>query len=144
MEEARLLDDVPGPERADRSSRPLRISSRHTASRVAGEAADGSRSRDGNNNNRPAGAAQGGEPGLREPWETSEQQRLHAARVWLNTLAEKGPLRAGLDVDDAVDTLWLYMAPDLFHRLIHHRGWSQEHFQSGLTDTLRRLLLPDD
>jgi hypothetical protein len=74
------------------------------------------------------GGAHGGEPGLRELWETSEQQ----------------PLRAGLDVDDAVDALWLYMAPDLFHRLVHHRGWSQEHFQSWLTDTLRRLLLPDD
>jgi AcrR family transcriptional regulator len=90
------------------------------------------------------GAAHGGEPGLRELWETSEQQRLFGARLWLSILAEKGPLRAGLDVDDAVDALWLYMAPDLFHRLVHHRGWSQEHFQSWLTDTLRQLLLPDN
>jgi hypothetical protein len=62
----------------------------------------------------------------------------------VNTLTEKGPLRGDLDVDDAVDTLWLYMAPDLFHRLVHQRGWSQEHFQTWLTDTLRRLLLPDN
>jgi hypothetical protein len=82
--------------------------------------------------------------GLRELWETSEQQRLIGARIWLSTLAEKGPLRAGLDLDDAVDALWLYMAPDLFHRLVHDRGWSQEHFQTWLTDTLRRLLLPED
>ena len=90
------------------------------------------------------GAAHGGEPGLRELWETSEQQRLLGARIWVSTLVEKGPLRAGLDVDDAVDALWLYMAPDLFHRLVQHRGWAQEHFQSWLTDTLRRLLLPDE
>lgn len=90
------------------------------------------------------GAAHGVEPGLRELWETSEQQWLIGARIWLSPLAGKGPLRSGLDVDDAVDALWLYMAPDLFHRLLHDRGWSQEHFQSWLTDNLRRLLLPDD
>src|ERR671927_2039528 len=33
------------------------------------------------------GAAQSGEPGLRELWETSEQQRLVGARIWLTTLA---------------------------------------------------------
>src|SRR5919199_3732678 len=64
------------------------------------------------------GAAHGGEPGLRQLWETSEQQRLIGARAWAATLAEKGPLRTGLDVDSAVDLLWLYMAPDLFHRLV--------------------------
>jgi AcrR family transcriptional regulator len=89
------------------------------------------------------GAAHSGEPGLRELWETSEQQRLVGARLWVTTLAEKGTLRTGLDVDTAVDLLWLYMAPDLFYRLVHGRGWSQERFQSWMTDTLYRLLLPE-
>jgi AcrR family transcriptional regulator len=88
------------------------------------------------------GAAHGGEPGLRELWETSEQQRLAGARAWVTALAEKGPLRGGLEPDYAVDALWLYMAPDLFHRLVHGRGWAPERFQSWLTETLCRLLLP--
>lgn len=89
------------------------------------------------------GAAHGGEPGLRELWETSENQRLIGARVWVTTLAEKGPLREGLDVETAVDVLWLYMAPDLFHRLVHGRGWSAERFRAWLTETLCRVLLPE-
>jgi AcrR family transcriptional regulator len=89
------------------------------------------------------GAAHGGEPGLRELWDTSENQRLIGARVWVTTLAEKGPLREGLDVETAVDVLWLYMAPDLFHRLVHGRGWSGERFRAWLTETLCRVLLPE-
>jgi AcrR family transcriptional regulator len=89
------------------------------------------------------GAAHGGEPGLRELWETSENQRLIGARVWVTTLAEKGPLREGLDVETAVDVLWLYMAPDLFHRLVYGRGWSAERFRTWLTETLCRVLLPE-
>jgi hypothetical protein len=45
------------------------------------------------------GAAHGGEPGLRE------LQRLIGARAWVTTLAEKGPLRAALELDVVVDTL---------------------------------------
>ncbi|MGN6761776.1 MAG: hypothetical protein ACTHJI_10665, partial [Leifsonia sp.] len=88
------------------------------------------------------GAAHGGEPGLRELWETSEQQRLVGARAWVTALSEKGPLRAGVELDHAVDVLWLYMAPDQFHRLVHGRGWSRARFQNWLTETLCRLMLP--
>lgn len=88
------------------------------------------------------GAAQSGEPGLRELWQTSEEQRLTGARIWATSLAGKGPLRDGVDVDTATDLLWLYMAPDLYHRLVHDRGWSDERFQRWLVDTLTGLLLP--
>ena len=88
------------------------------------------------------GAAHSGDPELRKLWQTSEDQRLFGARVWVTTLAEKGPLRQGLDVESAVDALWLYMAPDQYHRLVHARGWSPERFQNWISDTLCRLLLP--
>src|SRR5436305_5538300 len=39
------------------------------------------------------GAAHSGDPGPRELWQTSEQQRLTGARIWATTLAGKGPLR---------------------------------------------------
>jgi TetR/AcrR family transcriptional regulator, regulator of autoinduction and epiphytic fitness len=87
------------------------------------------------------GAAHSGDLELRRLWETSEDQRLLGARMWVTTLAEKGPLR--LDVDSAVDVLWLYMAPDQYHRLVHVRGWSAERFRTWMSDTLCRILLPD-
>jgi hypothetical protein len=57
-------------------------------------------------------------------------------------LAAKGPFRAGLDVDSATDLLWLHMAPDQYHRLVHVRGWSDDRFQRWLVDSLTGLLLP--
>jgi AcrR family transcriptional regulator len=90
-----------------------------------------------------AGAASSGEPGLRELWETSEGQRLTGARLWATALSTKGPLREGVDHDSAVDVLWLYMSPDLYHRLVHDRGWPPGRFQAWLADTLCRALLPD-
>jgi AcrR family transcriptional regulator len=88
------------------------------------------------------GAADSGEPGLRELWETSEQQRLTGARIWATALAAKGSFRDGVDLDTATDLLWLAMAPDQYHRLVHDRGWSDERFQHWLVDSLTALLLP--
>jgi hypothetical protein len=88
------------------------------------------------------GAAHSGEPGLRELWQTSEEQRLTGARIWATTLAGKGPFREGVDLDTAIDLLWLHMAPDQYHRLVHVRGWPDERFQHWLIDSLTRLLLP--
>jgi AcrR family transcriptional regulator len=88
------------------------------------------------------GAAHSGESGLRELWQTSEDQRLTGARIWATCLFDKGPFRDGMDVDTATDLLWLHMAPDLYHRLVHVRGWSHNRFQRWLHDTLTFLLLP--
>lgn len=90
-----------------------------------------------------SGAVGSGDPGLRTLWETSEAQRLTGARLWANALNDKGGFREGIDVDTAADVLWLYMAPDHYHRLVHERGWSTERFQQWLVETLTRSLLPD-
>lgn len=90
-----------------------------------------------------SGAIGSGEPGLRALWETSESQRLTGARLWADALHAKGGFRAGVDLATAVDILWLYMAPDHYHRLVHERGWSAERFQQWLGDTLSRQLLPE-
>jgi AcrR family transcriptional regulator len=89
------------------------------------------------------GAAQSGEPELRELWRTSEEQRLIGARMWLTTLAGKGPLREGLDPDTAVDLMWFFMAPGHLHELVHERGWSPDRYRTWLADTLARTLLPE-
>jgi AcrR family transcriptional regulator len=88
------------------------------------------------------GAASSGEPGLRELWDTSEAQRLTGARIWADTLSAKGRLRDGVSRDAAVDVLWLYMAPDVYYRLVHGRGWTPKRYEAWLAETLRRELLP--
>lgn len=88
------------------------------------------------------GAAHSGEPELRELWQTAEDQRLFGARMWVATLAEKGPLRDGVDADQAVDLMWLHMSPDLYYKLVHVRGWPPQRFREWLAQALDGLLAP--
>ena len=89
------------------------------------------------------GAAQSGEPELRELWRTSEAQRLIGARMWTSSLADKGALREGLDLDAATDLMWFHMAPGHLHELVHERGWSLDRYRSWLAETLMLTLLPE-
>lgn len=82
------------------------------------------------------------DPELAQLWQTSEQERLAAARATIETLTSKGPLRAGLDPDAATDVLWLLMSPENHNRLVGERRWSFERYQEWYADTMVRLLLP--
>ena len=88
------------------------------------------------------GAASSGEPALRDMWDTSQQQRLTAARSFIATLTGKGPLRDGLDAQTAADIMWLHMDPENYRALTVERGWPQEAYQRWLTGTLTAALLP--
>jgi hypothetical protein len=84
------------------------------------------------------GAAGTGEKAARELWQTSENQRLAAARHWTRTLAAKAPLLA--DEETTVDLMWLLLAPDSYYRLVHVRGWPSERFRDWLATALAALL----
>lgn len=86
------------------------------------------------------GAAAAGEDELRALWESSERQRLDGARFWITTLAAKRPLPDGVDLDTAVDTMWLLMAPDIHLRLLDGRGWSPDRVEAWVADRIRGLL----
>jgi AcrR family transcriptional regulator len=88
------------------------------------------------------GAASSGEPALRDMWETSQQQRLTAARSFIAALTAKAPLREGLDAGTAADITWLYIDPDNYRALTVERGWSETAYQRWLADTLTAALLP--
>lgn len=90
-------------------------------------------------------AADSGEQDLRDLWETEEEQRLTGARFWVDVLRSKGGSpRHGVDVQTAVDVLWLLMAPDHFHRLVHQRGWTKQKYQRWLATAITRLVAPGD
>lgn len=82
------------------------------------------------------------EPEVARIWQTSEQERLMAARATIETVAAKGTLKPGLDRDAAADILWLFMAPEQYHRLVHERSWAFERYARWYADTLVDLLLP--
>src|SRR5581483_9353309 len=68
------------------------------------------------------GAADG-DPGVRDLWATSEEERLAAARAFVKSLQKKGGLVPGLDAATASDLVWALMSPELFTRLVGERGW---------------------
>ncbi|TMD98059.1 MAG: TetR/AcrR family transcriptional regulator [Chloroflexi bacterium] len=71
------------------------------------------------------------------------RQRRSAMSAFAEWLSSNGPLRAGVDVEDAGAIIWTLTSPDV-HRLLRDEcGWSGQRFQGWLEDTLVRTLLPD-
>jgi AcrR family transcriptional regulator len=88
-------------------------------------------------------AADSGEDDLRELWKLEEDQRLTGARLWVDVLTSKGPLRPRLDTGTAVDVLWLLMSPDNYYRLVHRRGWTNQQYQQWLAASITKLLFAE-
>jgi AcrR family transcriptional regulator len=80
-----------------------------------------------------------GDDEVAQLWQASEAQRLRAARLVVANLAGKATLR--LPDDKAADVLWLLMAPDIYHRLVHDRRWSRTRYIAWYAETLRSQLL---
>ena len=78
---------------------------------------------------------------IRTQWEQIQAERLGGARGFIRVLAGKGPLRDGLDVDEAGDVVWVHIDASLFHRLVIERGWSRARFETWFTRSLGDYLL---
>jgi AcrR family transcriptional regulator len=87
-------------------------------------------------------AAAGADDELRDLWQTNERERLLAARLFVDNLLTKGPLKPGLDRDTAVDILWTNMSTENFRRLVRDRGWPTDRYEQWLADALCMQLLP--
>ncbi len=86
-------------------------------------------------------AAADADADLRQLWETSEAQRLAAARTYVRNLTGKSELKPGVDEEVAIDLVWLLLAPSHYHRLVHGRKWSPARFEQWLGDVLTYQLL---
>jgi AcrR family transcriptional regulator len=69
-------------------------------------------------------------------------QRLEGMRRFGRFLRSRGPLRRGLSQQAAAETVWALTSPDLHRLLTVDRGWTEERYESWLSETLQRLLLP--
>lgn len=71
-----------------------------------------------------------------------QQTRLANLRVLVDWLMANGPLRDGLDPDDAAATVWTLTGPDQHRLLVDDLGWSDAHYRAWLASTLEAALLP--
>ncbi|MFN8590146.1 MAG: helix-turn-helix domain-containing protein [Thermomicrobiales bacterium] len=76
--------------------------------------------------------AQGGEQGLAEIWTIWQQQHLDAVQRGVAALHARGALRAGLPLDEAVDTFYALAGTDVYRALVRERGWSPDRYEAWL------------
>lgn len=75
-------------------------------------------------------------------WSVTEEERLAGARIVVEVVSAKGPLRRGLDRERAAELVWTPNAPEHYERLVLVRGWTHEEFVSWQAETLVHALLP--
>jgi AcrR family transcriptional regulator len=72
-----------------------------------------------------------------------ERQRRHRHQTaYIVMLLGNGPLRERMSAADAAATYGALANPDTYAELTSHRGWSPDHYENWLRDTLTQLLLP--
>jgi hypothetical protein len=74
-------------------------------------------------------------------WELIQTDFWANQRVVVESLADKGALRDGLDVDRATDLLWMLNHPDVWLLLVGRRGWSPAEWEQWFAETSREQLL---
>ena len=79
--------------------------------------------------------------GLRRLWDEMEAWRLDGQGRFVRMLADRGVLRPDLAVDVGIDIAWTLCSLAVYDSLVIDRGWSDERYQSWLTDALIRELL---
>jgi AcrR family transcriptional regulator len=70
------------------------------------------------------------------------KERLDGMNFFVNQLARLGPLRDGLGIEKAAETVWTISSGEVFHLLTIDRNWTREQYVEWLADTLSHLLLP--
>ena len=92
---------------------------------------------------RAAQQAAAAEPALAEVWQQLLDRRARNMPLLIEDLESVGALRAGLSRQEAADTVWAVNSTEVYQLMTETRGWSPQHYQQWLAQTLCRLLLPD-
>jgi AcrR family transcriptional regulator len=74
-------------------------------------------------------------------WTRIGTEYLANQRAIVESIAEKGALRPGLDVDPAADMLWTINHPTVWQLLVGERGWTPEQYEQWALDAARAELL---
>ena len=77
-------------------------------------------------------------------WELIQSDFWANQRAIVESLADKGALRPGLDVQRATDLLWMLNHPDVWLLLVDRRAWSPDDWEEWFAKTCQELLLAPD
>jgi len=80
------------------------------------------------------------EPAVAETLAVLEQNRMRNMRLYTSWFAARGPLR--MSQEDAAETVFAIVSPDVGRLLCDERGWSRKRHAAWVADTLQRALLP--
>jgi len=69
-------------------------------------------------------------------------ERLQNMTKFAGWVAANGPLRDGVDLDAAGESVWLLTSAEVYQLLMGDRGWPRERYERWLADALITLLLP--
>jgi AcrR family transcriptional regulator len=86
-------------------------------------------------------SASAADPAAAEFTRSDEQRRHRIQTAYIHMLLANGPLRDGLSTDDAAATYTALANPDTYALLTTRRGWTPDHYETWLRDSLTRLLL---
>src|SRR5215831_4458035 len=82
-----------------------------------------------------------GEPEIAELWARIQSDYRDNQRAIVASVAAKGALAPGLDVEQAADVLWTLNNPDLWQLLVGVRGWTADEYERWSADTAVAKLL---
>jgi len=68
--------------------------------------------------------------------------RLSNLRAFVGWVSANGPLRPGVDEEQAAATVWTVTGPDVHRLLVDELGWSHEQYHAWVHSTLEAALLP--
>jgi AcrR family transcriptional regulator len=75
-------------------------------------------------------------------YDSMHAERLANLRQVVLWIAGNGPLRDGLQIDDAAATVWALASPDMHRMLVGRLGWDVDTYAEWLASTLQAVLLP--
>jgi AcrR family transcriptional regulator len=82
------------------------------------------------------------EPEIAGMYEDILNNRVEGLMAFVRALMKNGPLREGLTLELAAETVWTLTSAEVILLLTGTRGWSGERYKQWLADMLKRALLP--
>jgi AcrR family transcriptional regulator len=78
----------------------------------------------------------------RDVWREINDRRAVNIRKFIRDLRHVGGLRSDLSIESAADVVWVINSSELYSLFTKERGWSPNHYERWLADTMCRLLIP--
>jgi AcrR family transcriptional regulator len=73
---------------------------------------------------------------LERLWDEMEARRLDGQGQFVRMLADRGAIKPGLAVDAGIDVMWTLCSLAVYDLLVLGRGWSDNRYQTWLTEAL--------